>query len=50
MATPMTVADLERKLVACAGQNDAAQLCRRIQEREWQLLFDYCYRRAGWSG
>lgn len=31
---------------ACAGQSDAADLCQRIQEREWQLLFDYCYRRA----
>ena len=31
---------------ACAGQSDAADRCRRIQEREWQLLFDYCYRRA----
>jgi hypothetical protein len=31
---------------ACAGESDAADLCRRIQEREWQLLFDYCYRHA----
>ena len=31
---------------ACAGHNDAAELCRRIQQREWQLLFDFCYRRA----
>ena len=31
---------------ANAGRNDAADLCRKIQEREWQLLFDYCYRRA----
>jgi hypothetical protein len=31
---------------ACGGQSDAADLCQRIQEREWQLLFDYCYRRA----
>jgi len=22
------------------------RLCRQIQEREWQLLFDYCYARA----
>jgi hypothetical protein len=35
---------------ACAGHNDAAELCRRIQEREWQLLFDYCYRRAAGPG
>lgn len=31
---------------ACAGHSDAADLCQRIEEREWQLLFDYCYRRA----
>ena len=31
---------------ACTGQSGAADLCQRIQEREWQLLFDYCYRRA----
>jgi hypothetical protein len=21
-------------------------LCRRIQQREWELLFDFCYREA----
>jgi hypothetical protein len=31
---------------ACSGQSGAADLCQRIQEHEWQLLFDYCYRRA----
>jgi hypothetical protein len=31
---------------ACAGQGGAADQCMEIQEREWQLLFDYCYRRA----
>jgi hypothetical protein len=35
---------------ACAGQNGAGDLCRKIQEREWQLLFDYCYRRAAGPG
>jgi hypothetical protein len=30
---------------ACAG-NGAVDLCRRIQQQEWQLLFDFCYRRA----
>jgi hypothetical protein len=35
---------------ASAGQNGAAELCRKIQEREWQLLFDYCYRRATGPG
>jgi hypothetical protein len=29
-----------------AGQDGAAELCRKIQQQEWQLLFEYCYRRA----
>ena len=33
----------------CAARNGALELCRQIQEREWQLLFDYCYRRAAGS-
>ena len=37
---------VDRCAAACAGQSGAADLCQRIQEREWQLLFDYCYRRA----
>lgn len=37
---------VDRCAAACAGQSGATDLCRRIQEREWQLLFDYCYRRA----
>ncbi len=32
---------------ASAGdQNDASQLCRDIQQAEWELLFDHCYRSA----
>ena len=31
---------------ASTGRSPAAQLCRQIQQREWQLLFDYCYRLA----
>jgi hypothetical protein len=31
---------------ACVERRGTLELCRRIQEREWQLLFDYCYRRA----
>lgn len=31
---------------AGAGRNDTADLCRQIQQREWQLLFDSCYHRA----
>lgn len=30
---------------ACQGKADE-MLCRKIQRREWDLLFDYCYRRA----
>jgi hypothetical protein len=28
------------------GKFPAEMLCRKIQLREWQLLFDYCFRRA----
>ena len=31
--------------VARGAAGDEA-LCRRIQQREWELLFDYCYRAA----
>ena len=31
---------------ACAGRNGATEVCRKIQQQEWHLLFDYCYRRA----
>jgi hypothetical protein len=37
---------VDRCAAACTDQSGAADLCQRIQEREWQLLFDYCYRRA----
>ncbi len=34
----------------CEGANvggvPAGDLCRGIQQREWELLFDYCYRKA----
>ncbi len=34
----------------CEGANvggvPAGDLCRAIQQREWELLFDYCYRKA----
>ena len=35
-------------LVAAAakGKSASEQLCREIQRREWELLFDYCYRTA----
>jgi hypothetical protein len=28
------------------GSVAAVDLCRRIQQREWDVLFDYCYRQA----
>jgi len=31
---------------AAGGRSAAELLCRKIQQREWELLFDYCYRRA----
>jgi hypothetical protein len=29
-----------------AGRVPCEMLCRRIQQREWELLFDHCYRHA----
>jgi hypothetical protein len=31
---------------SAAGRAPAEMLCRRIQQREWEVLFDYCYRQA----
>jgi hypothetical protein len=31
---------------AVAGQSPCENLCREIQQREWELLFDFCYHRA----
>lgn len=28
------------------SQSVTEMLCRKIQQREWELLFDYCYRKA----
>jgi hypothetical protein len=28
------------------GRTNAEPLCRAVQQREWELLFDYCYRKA----
>jgi len=27
-------------------RGEAETLCRNVQQREWELLFDFCYRRA----
>jgi hypothetical protein len=29
-----------------AGRSNHTVLCQQIQQREWELLFDYCYRRG----
>jgi hypothetical protein len=29
-----------------AGRLPCDALCRQIQQREWELLFDWCYRQA----
>ena len=29
-------------------ETPAEHLCRKIQQREWELLFDYCYKKAVW--
>ncbi|HWB10743.1 MAG TPA: hypothetical protein VG826_16050 [Pirellulales bacterium] len=31
---------------AAGGRSDCAMLCRQIQQREWWLLFGYCFQRA----
>lgn len=33
-----------------AGESTSGALCRQVQRREWELLFDYCYRRARGEG
>jgi hypothetical protein len=41
---PFAFVDLCEK--AAGDRADLDDLCRRIQLREWELLFDHCYRRA----
>jgi hypothetical protein len=31
---------------ALTGRSSLELLCRQIQQREWEILFDYCYRHA----
>lgn len=31
---------------ALVGQASCVELCQQIQKREWELLFDWCYRQA----
>jgi hypothetical protein len=28
------------------GQSQSEELCRKVQQREWEILFEYCYRAA----
>jgi len=39
---PFMFVDLCEKAASSASE----MLCRRIQQREWELLFEYCYRQA----
>ncbi len=32
--------------VAVSGRVGCAELCRRVQQAEWRLLFEFCYREA----
>lgn len=41
---PFDFVDLCENVLNTAGALE--MLCRRIQQREWELLFDYCFRRA----
>jgi hypothetical protein len=41
---PFAFIDLCERCVA--GRSSSERLCRQIQQREWELLFDYSYRQA----
>ena len=41
---PFEFVDLCEKATHEGG--DLEDLCRRVQQVEWELLFDYCYRNA----
>jgi len=41
---PFAFIDLCEEAAKRRGSSEA--VCRKIQQREWQLLFDYCYRQA----
>jgi hypothetical protein len=41
---PLAFVDLVA--AAARGRSSSELLCREIQRREWELLFDYCYRSA----
>lgn len=41
---PRTMVDACQSALRAGG--DGEQFCRRVQQAEWESLFDYCYRRA----
>ena len=41
---PFAFIDLCERAVAGRSRNE--MLCRQVQQREWELLFDHCYRQA----
>jgi hypothetical protein len=41
---PFTFVDLCEQ--AAKDDDSLADFCRRIQQREWEILFDYCFRQA----
>ena len=43
---PIAFIDLCEACIKKHPSNENEALCRRIQQREWELLFDYCYRKA----
>ncbi|MBI1369202.1 MAG: hypothetical protein GC162_11190 [Planctomycetes bacterium] len=43
---PMDFVDMCEKAARDHEDNELAVICRKIQMREWWLLFDYCYRAA----
>ena len=45
---PYAFVDLCRDCVS--GRSGSEALCRRVQRLEWDLLFDFCYRRAAGIG
>jgi hypothetical protein len=41
---PYSFVDLCQRVLRSSG--DSVDHCRRVQQLEWELLFDFCYRRA----
>ncbi len=41
---PFGFVDMCQRVIGSGSQEES--LCRRVQQREWELLFDYCWRQA----